>query len=70
MPGPQRLVLNKKLAFMVESLFKKKAFALAGVAWLVGASSCTLRGDGFDSGSGHMPRLQIQSWVQARACGN
>ena len=37
--------------------------ALAGVACLVGASSHALKGRGFHSPSGHMPRLWIQSPV-------
>ena len=38
---------------------------LTNVAQLVGASSCKPRGHGFDSWSGHMPRLWVQSLVGA-----
>ena len=34
--------------------------ALAGVAQLVGESSCTLKGCWFDSRSGYIPKLQVQ----------
>ena len=44
--------------------------ALAGVAQLVGASSHRPKGHGFDSQSGHIPRLWVLSPVPACARGN
>ena len=38
---------------------------LAGVAQLVGAAAGALKGRGFDSWSGHVPGLQVQSLVGA-----
>ena len=42
-----------------------QASALAGVTQLAGAASCKPEGHGFDSQSGHMPRLQVRSSVRA-----
>ena len=39
--------------------------ALTGVAQLVGVSSCKSKGLGFNSWSGHMPKLQIWSLAEA-----
>ena len=39
------------------------SLALAGIAQLVGTSSCKPKGCGFDSQSGHMPRLWVWSLV-------
>ena len=47
-----------------------KSSALASVAQLVGASSHTQKGHGFDSWSGHMPRLWVQSSIGACTAGN
>ena len=44
--------------------------ALTGVAQLVGASFHASGGHGFDSQSGHIPRLQDQSPVKAHTGGN
>ena len=44
--------------------------ALASVAQLAGASSLTLKGCGFNSQSGHMPRLHIQPPVRVDVRGN
>ena len=44
--------------------------ALAGEAQFVGASSHTPKGWGFDSWSGHIPKLQVQSSGGACVGGN
>ena len=44
--------------------------ALAGVAQLVGASSCEPKGRGFNPWSGHTPRLWVRSPVRAHTRGN
>ena len=49
---------------------EKKKSALAGVAQLGGMSSCELKGHGFDSQSGHMPKLQVRYPLGACATGN
>lgn len=51
------------------SLCKMETVALP-VAQLIGASPCTLKGGGFHSQSGYMPRWRVQSWVGAHAGGN
>ena len=43
---------------------KKECLALVGVAQLGGALSQGLKGHGFDSQSGHKPRLQVWSLVK------
>ena len=43
-----------------------ESMALAGVAQLVRVSSHKPKGHRFDSWSGHLPRLQVQSLVWAR----
>ena len=45
-----------------DNIHKNKRGSLAGVAQLVGASSCKLRG--FNSQLGHKPGLQVQSHVR------
>ena len=54
---PWILLLRNYLGFLND--WPKKA--LAGVAQLVGESSHTPKGYGFDSQSGHIPRLWVQS---------
>ena len=44
--------------------------ALAGVAQLVGASSCKLKGHRFYSRSEHMPRFRVWSRVRAPTGGD
>ena len=44
--------------------------ALAGVAQLLGVLSYKPKGHRFDSKSGHMPKLKIQSLVRACMRGN
>ena len=48
---------------------KKRVHALAGVAQLVGASSSKPKGLGFNSQSGHLPRLRVRSPVGAHMRG-
>ena len=43
---------------------KQPLYALASVAQLVGAPSYRSKGHGFDSQSGHMPRLRVWFLVQ------
>ena len=65
---PWELEPQEKL--IVIHVNQKWRCTLAGVAQLVGASSCKLEGCRFDSRSGHMPRLQVWSPVGARTRGN
>ena len=51
-------------------LYKKKTTALNNVAQLDGALTCKSKGRGFDSLSGHMPRLQVWSPVGVHTGGN
>ena len=50
--------------------FKFSGQALAGVAQLVGVSSPKLKGHGFDTWSGHMPRLWVLAQVRVCTRGN
>ena len=47
-----------------ERLRNERRFALANVAQLVGASFCKLKGQGFDSRSGHALGLWVQFLVE------
>ena len=49
---------------------KEHFFALTGMAQLVGASSHGLKGQEFNSQSGHVPRLQDGSLVRVHERGN
>ena len=49
---------------------KKLVGTRAGVAQLAGASSCKPKGRGFNSWSGHMPRLWVLTPVGVHARGN
>ena len=54
----------------LENCKLKQTWALAGVAQLVEALSHTPKGCGFDSRSGHMPRLGAQSPIGVRMRGH
>ena len=41
------------------NVLRRSKFPLDGVTQLVGGSSCKLKGRGFDSKSGHVPRLWV-----------
>ena len=57
------------LACRLKQQFRARR-ALASVAWLVEESSHGLEGCGFDSWSGHVPGLQVQSLVPSQGtCG-
>ena len=60
-------LLNYQVCYILE---KNKQTALAGVAQLLGASPPTPKGWGFDSQSGHMPRLKARSLVGLCMGGN
>ena len=49
---------------------KKLTLALAGVAWLVGASSHKPKSHGFDSQSGHMLGCRFGPWSWVHIRGN
>ena len=50
-------------ATLLPLLKMHQRLTLVGAAQLVGASSCTPKGRGFCSWSGHIPRLQVRSLV-------
>lgn len=52
------------------NLVCSKSKALAGVARFVEALSWTLKSHGFNSQSGHIPRLRVQSWSGCNVGGN
>ena len=56
-------LLKAKIKLLLKKL---QAWALAGVAQLVGASSSKLKGHGFNFRSGHIPGLWSRSPVQVR----
>ena len=62
----------REIEIIIRELFvyKEVSGALADVAQLVGALFCKLKGCGFDSWSGHMPRLWVQFPVGAHTRGN
>lgn len=43
----------------------ENSLALVSVAWLVGMSSCTLKGGRFDAQSGHIPKLLFDTQWEA-----
>ena len=51
-------------------MLKRQLSALTSMAKLVGASSVNQKGHWFDSQSRHIPGLQVQSLVGARARGS
>ena len=69
----RQIILGKSFsaifAFLIV-IFKIKALALAGVAQLVGASPHKPKGHVFDSRSGYMSRLRVQSLVRTQTRGN
>ena len=59
--GPLGALLEATVTHTFKSLCP---VSLAGVAQLVGESSCKPKGHGFESRSGHMPRLWVRSLVR------
>ena len=56
--------------FFRSFLSSQKTWALASMAQLFGVSSCKPKGHGFNSQSGHIPRLWVRSLVGAHTGGN